>query len=155
MKRPTIGIDPGLSGGIAYIDADGNSTATKMPKTERDLIDLLLYHKTSRPVCFVEKVSAGPKMGSSAAYKFGRNCGEIAMAVVAAGLRLEYVTPQKWQRKLGLITSGRGLGQDDTAKKNRNKAKAQQLFPGIKITHATADALLIAEYGRLQQHGSE
>jgi len=29
-----------------------------------------------------------------------------------------------------------------------SKRKAQELFPAIKITHAIADALLIAEYGR-------
>jgi hypothetical protein len=32
--------------------------------------------------------------------------------------------------------------------KNVSKARAQELFPALKITHATADALLIAEYGR-------
>ena len=35
----------------------------------------------------------------------------------------------------------------DTAKKNRNKAKAQELHPELKITHAIADAILICEYG--------
>ena len=33
-------------------------------------------------------------------------------------------------------------------KGNRCKARAQELFRLIKITHAIADALLIAEYGR-------
>jgi hypothetical protein len=70
------------------------------------------------------------------------------MALIAGEKHHEYVTPQKWQKEFGLIVTGRGLGQDDTAKKNRNKARAQELFPGIKITHAIADALLIAEYGR-------
>jgi hypothetical protein len=32
--------------------------------------------------------------------------------------------------------------------KNITKRKAQELFPEIKITHAIADSLLIAEYGR-------
>jgi hypothetical protein len=32
--------------------------------------------------------------------------------------------------------------------KNVTKRKAQELFPSLKITHATADALLIAEYLR-------
>jgi hypothetical protein len=32
--------------------------------------------------------------------------------------------------------------------KNVTKAKAQQLFTQLKITHATADALLIAEFAR-------
>jgi len=32
--------------------------------------------------------------------------------------------------------------------KNVSKRKAQELFPSMKVTHASADALLIAEYGR-------
>jgi len=32
--------------------------------------------------------------------------------------------------------------------KNVSKRRAQELFPEIKITHAIADALLIAEYAR-------
>jgi hypothetical protein len=32
--------------------------------------------------------------------------------------------------------------------KNVTKTRAAQLFPGVKMTHAIADALLIAEYGR-------
>ena len=82
------------------------------------------------------------------AFKFGRSVGVLHMAAIAAGLRVEFVTPQKWQRALGLIVSGRGLGQDDTSKKNRNKARAQELFPALRVTHALADALLIAEFGR-------
>ena len=36
-----IGIDPGLSGGVAFIPASGEPWAHKMPETDRDLIDLL------------------------------------------------------------------------------------------------------------------
>jgi hypothetical protein len=39
--------------------------------------------------------------------------------------------------------------------KNVSKAKAQQLFPTMKITHAVADALLLAAYAqRLYQQRS-
>jgi hypothetical protein len=36
--------------------------------------------------------------------------------------------------------------------KNVSKRKAQELFPQLKITHATADALLLAEFGRRAQN---
>lgn len=165
MARTIIGIDPGMSGGIAVLRAievpDGamhqGIYAMKMPVTDQDLLDSIgnEAHPPTVPIhndaiAFVEKVNAGPKMGSSAAFKFGQNVAAIRMACLALNLRLEYVTPQKWQREFGLIVKGRGLGQGDTEKKNRNKARAQELFPGIKITHAIADALLIAEYGRRQ-----
>jgi hypothetical protein len=57
------------------------------------------------------------------------------------------ITSMKWQREMGLIQSGRHIGQNDD-KKRRNKAAAEALHPHETITHATADAILIAEYAR-------
>jgi hypothetical protein len=34
--------------------------------------------------------------------------------------------------------------------KNVSKRRAQELYPQLKITHSTADALLIATYGTRQ-----
>lgn len=158
MARIVIGIDPGKSGGIAVI-SDAEVETHKMPATETDLLELLREYSGLKKsglgvtwaIAFTEKVHAGPKMASSAAFKFGEGVASIRMACLALNIRLEYVTPQKWQKEFGLIVKGRGLGQDDTSKKNRNKARAQELFPGIKMTHAIADALLIAEFGRRQQ----
>ncbi len=47
----------------------------------------------------------------------------------------------RWQKEMGCLTKG---------DKNVTKRRAQELFPTLKITHAIADALLIAEYGRTQ-----
>jgi hypothetical protein len=44
-----------------------------------------------------------------------------------------------WQGALECLSGG---------SKNVTKLRAQQLFPGEKVTHGSADALLIAEYGR-------
>lgn len=150
MNAPNtvIGIDPGGNGGIAILAEGQDPIARKMPKTARDLWELLAGHDPA--TCWIEKVHASPQMGTVSAFKFGYAAGIVHQASVCAGFRVEMVTPQKWQKHHGLIVKGRGLGQDDTSKKNRNKAKAQELFPCLKITHAIADALLIAEYGRVQ-----
>lgn len=148
--RALIGIDPGKSGGLAVIGTCG-TIVQKMPETDADLLDWLkMARGMGETVAFVEKVHSSPQMGVVSAFKFGQSVGTIRMAVLALGIRLEYVTPQKWQKELGLIVKGRGLGHGDTDKKNRNKARAQELYPDINITHAIADALLIAEYGRRQ-----
>lgn len=147
-----IGVDPGQSGGIAFLRDGEPARAVTMPATETDLWRLIVS-AYEPAVCVVEKVGATPQMGVVSAFKFGQSVGLIRMACIAAGFRLEYVTPQKWQRHFGLIVKGRGLGQRDADKKNRNKAVAQQLFPELAITHALADALLIAEYGRHQHNG--
>jgi hypothetical protein len=61
------------------------------------------------------------------------------MALTAAGIPFTRIRPQVWQKKLGCMTKGN---------KNITKQKAQELFPSIKVTHAIADALLIATYGK-------
>jgi hypothetical protein len=88
----TIGIDPGKSGGIAWI-SEGRPCVEKMPETLQDLWDL---------ICDIKSAASG--------------------------------TP--------IETKG---------DKNVSKRRAQELFPQLKVTHATADALLIAEYGRRQK----
>lgn len=149
MSTTIIGIDPGLSGGIAFLNDEQSPRAVKWPDTDADFWHLLV--SVDEPaICFVEKVGATPQMGVVSAFKFGQSVGLIRMACIAAGFRLEYITPQKWQKEFGLLSKGRGIGQGDTEKKNRNKGRAQELFPELRITHAIADALLIAEYGRRQ-----
>ena len=134
-----IGIDPGKSGGIAWVDPHKSVHAFKMPDTERDIwdsIDALGHEGTT---AFIERVSAMPKQGVSSTFKFGMNYGFLRACLIAAKIPFEEVTPGKWQRSLGCLSGG---------DKNVTKAKAQQIFPELKITHAIADALLIAEYGR-------
>ncbi len=137
-----IGIDPGKSGGIAFITQDGKAWAFKMPETERDIWDHLRAYSGSMdydPVALIESVHAMPGQGVTSTFTFGQGFGGLRMALVAAEIRFETITPQKWQKGMSCLTGG---------DKNVSKAKAQQLFPDLKITHAIADALLIAEYNR-------
>jgi len=55
------------------------------------------------------------------------------------------IRPQDWQAAIGMKKL---KGEQVTAWKNRLKEKAQELFPSLKITKATADAILIAEVCR-------
>ena len=79
------------------------------------------------------------EMGVKSAFTFGNGFGHIEMALTAAAIPFERVRPQVWQKALGCLTKG---------DKNITKQKAQEMFPIVKITHAIADALLIAEYNR-------
>lgn len=139
-----VGVDPGASGGIAMF-RDGVMVTHKMPATERDTWEILAGCEPG--VCFIEKVGATPQMGVTSAFKFGRSAGLLHGLLIASGLRIEYVSPQRWQLVLRLPKVGGKIGQNGTAKKNRNKAKAQELYPELRITHATADAILLCEYG--------
>ena len=86
-----------------------------------------------------------PKQGVASTFKFGRSYGNLEAFLIAAEIPFERVVPSVWQREFGLISK---KGETKTAKKNRHKAKAQELFPSVKVTHAVADALLIAEWHR-------
>jgi len=148
--RVTIGVDPGANGAIAWIDERGKACVEKMPDTLQDLWDLMCdITNFPRSVldgrkykAYIEQVSSSPQMGVVSAFSFGRGYGNLEMALTAAGIPFERVRPQVWQKALGCMTKG---------DKNVSKRRAQELFPDRKITHATADALLIAHYGTKQQ----
>lgn len=137
-----IGIDPGQSGGIAILGGE-TPEAHKMPETVGDLVDLLRSLSVAGArIAYVERVSTSPQMGVVSAGTFMRGLGNIEAACYAVGIRLEWVLPTKWQKAIGCMTGG---------DKNVSKRKAQELFPTLKITHAIADSLLLAEYGRRQE----
>ena len=145
----TIGIDPGANGGIAWIDYNGKACVEKMPDSLQDLWELICditsYPRSSIDgrsyKAYIEQVASSPQMGVVSAFSFGRGYGNLEMALTAARMPFERVRPQVWQKALGCMTKG---------DKNVSKRKAQELFPDRKVTHATADALLIAYYGTKQ-----
>lgn len=141
MNRSFIGADPGKQGGISIIFSNGLVSCFKMPESLRDLCDLVESFKSEdfMPHAFIEKVHAVKGNGISSTFTFGMGFGSLLTAFTAAKIPFSLVTPQKWQKELGCLTGG---------DKNISKARAQQLFPHIKVTHAIADSLLIAEYCR-------
>ena len=155
--RRIIGIDPGLSGGIAVLDMDGNVIEIrKMPETPQDILDCMRRYCGSMlfnndVVCYLEKVGMGmPGQSSKATATFARHNGHLEMALLSLGIKTNSVTPNKWEKFYQL---GKSTGYSKTEWKNKLKAKAQQLFPKEKVTLAVCDSLLIAEYGRMQEVG--
>src|SRR5262245_10847784 len=138
-----VGVDPGVSGGIAIINDDGALVdLTVMPRTERDLLDVFLPvgRGTLGARAVLERVHSMPKQGHNGAFTFGRSYGHLQMALTAARIPFDEVTPGQWQKAMGCLTGG---------DKNISKRRAQQLFPTVpKITHAVADALLLAAFCR-------
>ena len=116
-----------------------------MPKTERDIADLFVRDRYVALFATIELQHAFPKQGVSSTFKFGRNYGFLRGILIALSIPFEEVSPLKWQREMACLSKG---------DKNITKSRAQELFPSIKITHATSDALLIAEYAR-RKHGQK
>ncbi len=135
-----VGIDPGNSGAVAWLD-NGAPHATPLKNlTERDIFDLL-DDLESPTLCAIEHVHSMPRQGVSSSFKFGMSYGSLRMAVIAAKIPLISVSPSKWMGDLNCRTKG---------DKNVTKRKAQELYPQLKITHAIADALLIATWASRQ-----
>lgn len=150
-----IAIDPGKSGGIAY-SFGGAAWVESMPETEADVV----YHlrniseqasiESNTLEAYVERVGGfvGKQQPGSAMFKFGFGCGVIEGALRALQIRTIYVRPQEWQKTFSLGTAASCASK--TEWKNKLKAEAQRLFPAIKVTLNTADALLILEHARRQ-----
>jgi hypothetical protein len=139
-----LGIDPGGSGAIAAIGDGIQPMWQKNDATEREISEWLRGFPTNLCFALIEKVHAMPKQGVSSSFKFGMSYGFLRGLLIAWAIPFEEVSPQRWQGALGCRSGG---------DKNVTKAKAQQLWPDVKFTHANSDALLIAEYLRRAKCG--
>jgi len=144
-NKTLIAIDPGANGAIVVRTFDGSIISYKMPDTPKDLFELFksLRQNDYDVECMLEKVGGMPKMGGSSMFNFGQGYGHIEMALIANEIKTTTTSPQAWQKTMLIGTKSK---LSTTEWKNKLKAKAQQLYPHIKVTLANADALLILEY---------
>ena len=148
MSSIYLGIDPGKSGAICYVDVFGNpEIVTKTDKTYseiwRSLRDVAYDHTDIR-AC-IELVHAMPSQGVVSTFSFGESYGALLGMLAAAEISFTKVRPSIWCKSFDLKKMP---DESSTDWKDRHKQLAQDIFPGMDITHATADALLIAEYCR-------
>lgn len=145
--KTLIAIDPGASGGIAWINDDGVS-AIRMPDTHSEIVTDLRSLKTADAICYVEEVPkfCGKALPASSIFVMAQNHGVILGAVLALGYELRRVRPQEWQAGLGSSKRQHGAGW-----KRFLKGRAQELYPMLQVTLATADALLMLDYARRGQ----
>jgi crossover junction endodeoxyribonuclease RuvC len=113
-----MGIDPGQSGGIALIRGTGKVLILEtMPSTERDIWLLLKSLEELPHKVYIEKVHAMPQQGVSSTFKFGVGYGGLRMALTAAGIPFDEVTPQLWQKALGVVKRAKTESKNDHKKK--------------------------------------
>lgn len=147
MTPATMGVDPGVRGGVAVIAGEGHAvfTAAFAPDMTRTQLKLVMraavkmlrgYHGAA---AWLEKVGYMPGDGGQGAFTFGRVCGLLEGLLAEQDVDLRDVYPQTWQAALECLSGGN---------KNVTKNRAAALFPYVKVTHGIADALLIAEFGR-------
>lgn len=118
MGTWVIGIDPGISGAIALLDADGNPIKVCRPPLIQEVkngrirnklnlsltLELLAEMKAaavgSRLMVYMEQVSSRPTDGGIQAFAFGKNVGHWEALVVAMGLPYNSVHPATWKKEM-------------------------------------------------------
>jgi hypothetical protein len=152
----TIGIDPGLTGAIAFVDSRETCAIEDMPTVDlpgeglvRRRVDglalarLLRQYVPAGHACqvVVEDVHA---IGGSAVQTMGsmmRSLGAIEGVLEVLRMPPTMVRPQAWKKRFG-------LGSD----KKQSLAVARTLYPSAPLKlakhHNRAEALLLARYGQ-------
>ncbi|MBL6857098.1 MAG: crossover junction endodeoxyribonuclease RuvC [Pelagibacteraceae bacterium] len=150
-----IGIDPGLSGGIAILENDKVKEIFDMPvmsdgkKNKRQLNSALLAQLIKENIkdidnsaMVVEQVNAMPGQGVTSMFNFGQSFGAIKGICAALKLPIFFVRPAKWKKHFELINSS----------KDASRTKVIEMYPSIaeklskKKDVNKSDAILIARY---------
>jgi hypothetical protein len=144
MKQIKIAIDPGKTGALAVRYPEGTVDVFKY-KSEADMRDSLAeikrYASTEkyRLSAVLEKVRSSPQQGVTSAFTFGWNYGFWRGLLQAYRISFREVRPQDWQK--GLVPAKKQKGE----RKHALKQIAEERFPELKVTLATADALLMLD----------
>lgn len=117
-----LGVDPGKSGAIAGLSLNGRLIGVDdMPVVGPIISPVLLdqlVHNYVDPLstadhpgtAVIEDVHAMPKQGVSSVFSFGRALGVVEGVVAGNDFAVQYVSPAKWKRQLGL-TNDKGISR--------------------------------------------
>lgn len=155
-----LGIDPGLTGAAALMDANGGLVGVFDLPVIRDgalawIWPVELCRELSELVTkadanydsidvWIERVSAMPKQGVASSFNFGVSFGSIlGILMTRAAMPINFVTASKWKRDLALSKD-----------KHASLDKARLLYPTAELHLAKhdgrAEAILIAHWARTQ-----
>lgn len=165
IEHYIIAIDPGASGGVAIRDVDGTVEAFSLK--DRLQLSFLIKERNlnrSNAKAHVELVTgyvAKKKHPNAQAlneaftldqsgyrmFNFGKSAGYVEGVLDGLGIPWEHVSPKAWQKPLFL--DRKGLGR--AGWKNLLKEKMQKVYPHLRVTLKTADALGILHFATLKQ----
>lgn len=142
------GIDPGLTGGITFIEGDEVSAyrtpvVTVQKKKILNLVRIVDYLKLFEPdMVYIEKQQSMPRQGVASTFKTGLNYGLYLGLFVALDLEYIEVRAAKWKKDLN-VSSDKDLA----------RARASYLLPQastsweLKCEDGVAESALIAYWG--------
>ena len=152
-----IGIDPGISGSICFLQ-DGKildviemPTMTEGKKNKKQVNSSQIFNEISLRIkslnkneikVVIEHVSAMPGQGVTSMFNFGQSFGVLKGICSAMNLSMYFVRPAKWKKYFNLINT----------EKDASRTKAIEIFPYFSINLSKkkdankADAMLIASF---------
>ena len=152
-----IGIDPGISGSICFLDNGKILEVIEMPimtdgkKNKKQVNGSQVYNEISKRIkqfeknqirVVIEHVSAMPGQGVTSMFNFGQSFGILKGICTAMQLPMYFVRPTKWKKYFNLLNS----------EKDASRTRAIEIFPYFssqlsrKKDSNKADAILIASF---------
>ena len=152
-----IGIDPGISGSICFLDNGKNLDVIEMPimtdgkKNKKQVNGSQVYNEITKRIkqfeknqirVVIEHVSAMPGQGVTSMFNFGQSFGILKGICTAMQLPMYFVRPAKWKKYFNLLNS----------EKDASRTRAIEIFPYFssqlsrKKDSNKADAILIASF---------
>ena len=129
-----IGIDPGISGSICFLN-DGKildviemPTMTDGKKNKKQVNGAQIYNEIQKRInkidklkirVVIEQVSAMPGQGVTSMFNFGQSFGILKGLCSAMQLPVYFVRPTKWKKYFNLIKS----------EKDASRTRAIEIFP--------------------------
>ena len=129
-----IGIDPGISGSICFLEdgkiidviemptmADGKKNKRQVNGSQiyNEILKKLNNSKNETTKVIIEHVSAMPGQGVTSMFNFGQSFGILKGICSAMQLPMYFVRPAKWKKYFNLINS----------EKDASRTKAIEIFP--------------------------
>ncbi len=152
-----IGIDPGISGSICFLDNGKILEVVEMPimtdgkKNKKQVNGSQVYNEINQRIkqfeknqirVVIEHVSAMPGQGVTSMFNFGQSFGILKGICTAMQLPMYFVRPTKWKKYFNLLNS----------EKDASRTRAIEIFPYFssqlsrKKDSNKADAILIASF---------
>ena len=152
-----IGIDPGISGSICFLDNGKILDVIEMPvmtdgkKNKKQVNGSQVYNEITERIkqfnknqirVVIEHVSAMPGQGVTSMFNFGQSFGILKGICTAMQLPMYFVRPAKWKKYFNLLNS----------EKDASRTRAIEIFPYFssqlskKKDSNKADAILIASF---------
>ena len=152
-----IGIDPGISGSICFLEDGKITDVLEMPtmaegkKNKRQVNGSQIYNEISKRInkvlnqdirVVIEQVSAMPGQGVTSMFNFGQSFGILKGICSAMKLPVYFIRPTKWKKYFNLIKT----------EKDASRTRAIEIFPYFssqlskKKDSNKADAILIASF---------